>query len=258
MTDITKNPYLARVGGCDTVQNYMNMVMQLAGSWEVLLLVIADRMDYLVWQNTLPFEKRIESEITYKYRVLQEIYLPLVDRLGLDHLYAVLVEKAFQLAEPDEYNRLAAQIKPLRARLTSLAKSMPARIQRKLLMHGISGVLLQARIKTLYSISRKLKAEKDSIADILDLLAIRVILPVDESIFERAVSLITGMIDPCKAGSEQVKRSIVLKVKHEFYDPFRALHYNIVDQGTPIELVIMDQADYYNYSYGIAKQKRKD
>ena len=155
------------------LDSYRKLLTAMAGDPRVLIIKLYDRLHNAQTLEWLPEEKR------YFYaKETIEIYAALAERIGMSDLKAELEDLCFPYTHPNEYDDFIKSI--------TLAQSSREKYIKKiisLLSDEISNVEIQGRAKHNYSIYNKLK-EKESIEDIFDLVALRIITKTNDDCYK--------------------------------------------------------------------------
>jgi GTP pyrophosphokinase len=138
----------------------------------VLIIKLCDRLHNMETLQFLPTEKqkRIASETL-------EIYAPIAHRLGIRKIHRGLEDLSFQYVYPDEYKNIKALVEQKEgAEMESLEKFNKS-IKKELAKNGVINFHTEYRIKSLYSLYKKLKRFEMNLDKIYDLSAMRIIVP---------------------------------------------------------------------------------
>src|SRR5271154_1345962 len=150
-------------------ENVRKMLLAMVHDVRVVLVKLADRLHNM---RTLEFldparQQRIARET-------MDIYAPIAHRLGMSVIKGELEDLSFRHLEPDSYFALQKQVSekaPVHARFL---EEIQSNIRSRLVENGIPAVL-EARVKGLFSLHRKIQRQERSLDQIYDLLAVRVI-----------------------------------------------------------------------------------
>lgn len=157
------------------VETWRRMFLVMAKDLRVIFIKLADRLHNL---RTLEFvpkakQKRIAEETLY-------VYAPIASRLGIFSIKSELEDLCFRFLYPKHFFALQKDLMAhgkAHVRYIDEAKKV---IEGLLKKEGISGEV-SGRVKHLYSIYGKLKkSDKNSIYDIYDLFAMRIVLLDEE------------------------------------------------------------------------------
>jgi len=154
------------------VENLRKLFLAMAKDFRVVLIKLCDRLHNMkTLEHVRPDKQtRIAQETLY-------IYAPIASRLGIYRIKDELENLCFSYLATATYNDIQEQLSKTdkwRDQYIETTKKMLAELFSR---EGINA-LIDGRVKSPYSIFRKMqKKNKNSISDIFDLYAIRVILP---------------------------------------------------------------------------------
>ena len=169
---ISKLSLIKMQSGEPQVETWRRMFLVMAKDLRVIFIKLADRLHNL---RTLEFvpeakQKRIAEETLH-------IYAPIASRLGIYSIKSELEDLCFRFLYPKSFFALQKELMAhgkVHERYIEEAQEVLAGLLKK---EGIQGEV-SGRVKHLYSIYGKLKKiNKNSIYDIYDLFAIRIVLP---------------------------------------------------------------------------------
>ena len=106
-----------------------------------------------------------------------EIFAPIAHRLGMGKLRGELEDLAFRHLHPEDYRELAEQLEKRRPENEAFLKAVTARIEEKMNEAEVPFVLVEGRVKRLYSIWKKFRNQKITLDQVYDLVAARIITP---------------------------------------------------------------------------------
>src|SRR5262245_42917041 len=153
-------------------ENVRKMLLAMVDDVRVVLVKLADRLHNMRTLQYLSPEKRKRiAEET------MEIFAPIAHRLGMGKLRGELEDLAFRHLYPEDYRELAEQLEKRRPENEAFLKDVTGRIEAKMNEAEVPFVLVEGRVKRLYSIWKKLSAQKISIDQVYDLVAARIITP---------------------------------------------------------------------------------
>src|SRR5207245_11214010 len=103
-----------------------------------------------------------------------DIYAPIAHRLGMAVLRGELEDLAFRFLEPEAFFALQKEVSEKAPFHKKFLDEVQATIQSKLVEAGIPAEL-EARVKGLYSLHRKMLRQESGLEQIYDMLAVRVV-----------------------------------------------------------------------------------
>lgn len=152
-------------------ENLRKMFLAMSQDLRVIIIKLADRIHNMETLEGVRPEKRL--------RIAQEtleIYAPIANRLGMFRVKNELEDLAFPFVYPEEYkwtmNLMADRIKSESKYIEKIKKLT----QKELAKHNIEFNSLRSRVKSIYSIYRKLLRKGKDINKIYDLIALRIIV----------------------------------------------------------------------------------
>jgi len=155
-------------------ENIRKMLLAMVSDVRVVLIKLADRLHNMRTLEHLPQEKRQKIA-----RETLDVYAPLAHRLGMGKLRGELEDLAFRYTDPYTYQELESEVENLRGANEEFLASIVHDI-RQLLHSYHKEARVESRIKRLYSIQQKMQAQKLTLDQVYDLLAVRVICQTKE------------------------------------------------------------------------------
>jgi GTP diphosphokinase / guanosine-3',5'-bis(diphosphate) 3'-diphosphatase len=150
-------------------ENVRKMVLAMVHDVRVVLVKLADRLHNMRTLEYLPPDKqqRISRETL-------DIYAPIAHRLGMSVIRCELEDLAFRYLEPESFLALQKEVTEKEPFHQKFLEEVQATIRSKLVESGIPAEL-EARVKSLYSLHRKILRQESTLEQVYDLLAVRVI-----------------------------------------------------------------------------------
>ena len=150
-------------------ENFKKLLLTMSEDIRVILIKIADRLHNM---RTLEYmapnkQYKIAGETLY-------IYAPIAYRLGLNKIKMELENLSFKYEHPEEYAAIEEKLAITQAEREKLFNAFTAPIRTKLNEMGVK-YTLKGRIKSPYSIWRKMQTKHLSFEEIFDILAVRII-----------------------------------------------------------------------------------
>lgn len=156
-------------------ENFKKLLLTMSDDIRVILIKIADRLHNMRTLGSQAVNKqyKIAGETLY-------IYAPLANRLGLNSIKTELEDLSFKFEHPEEYSSIEQKLKATEDERDTVFTEFADPIRAQLDSLGISYEIKQ-RIKSPYSIWRKMQAKHIPFEEIYDLLAVRIIFePTDQ------------------------------------------------------------------------------
>lgn len=151
-------------------ENFRKMLLAMAQDVRVILIKLADRLHNMRTLDAMQPEART--------RIAQEtleIYAPIANRLGLNHVYQELEDLAFKHLHPTRYKVLEKAIKAARGNRREVVERIKQAIEDKLKECGITAQVY-GREKHLYSVYRKMQEKSLAFAEVFDIYGFRVLV----------------------------------------------------------------------------------
>ena len=151
-------------------ESFRKMLLAMSRDLRVILIKLADRLHNMrtLGAQSPESRRRIARETL-------EIYAPIAQRLGMNMVKAELQDLAFAALHPWRYAALAKRIReqPLVRREAMIG--IEARLAQQLAKEGLAHRLI-GRVKSPWSIYRKMREEHKSLEQVLDVFGFRVIV----------------------------------------------------------------------------------
>ncbi len=170
--------------------NIRKLLLAMAADVRVILIRLADRLHDLQTLEHSDRERQLEVA-----RETMDLYAPLAGRLGIDWMKRELEDLAFRYLYPEEYQRLASQIESSMADRQAFVDKVMGILRRALDENGLTGCRILGRPKHLYSIYRKLVAQKIPLEKVYDKVAFRIILKTVKECYE-ALGVVHSLWQP--------------------------------------------------------------
>lgn len=150
-------------------ENFKKLLLTMSEDIRVILIKIADRLHNMRTLSSMRVDKqyKIAGETLY-------IYAPLANRLGLNKIKTELEDLSFRYEHPEEYARIQDKLKGIRQQLDVLYEEFTTPIRERLDEMGVT-YTLKGRIKSPYSIWRKMQNKHVTFDEIYDILAVRIV-----------------------------------------------------------------------------------
>jgi len=169
-----------------TIGSLRKMFIAMAEDLRVVFIKLADRLHNM---KTLKYHPKPEKREKIALETLN-IYAPIADRLGLYEFKNALEEECFKILEPEDYKKIKRELKELKPSMDSFLENAEAEIRKLLDNWWIKNYEIDYRIKSVYSIYKKMQKKwLDSIKTLYDLFWIRIIVE-DETTCYRVLWMI--------------------------------------------------------------------
>ncbi len=150
-------------------ETFKKLLLTMSDDIRVILIKIADRLHNMrTLSSMLPGKQyKVAGETLY-------IYAPLADRLGLNAIKSELEDLSFQYEHPREYGEIERKLASTQAERRGFFAEFTEPIRKELDRQGFK-YQITARVKTPYSIWRKMQNKRVSFEEIYDILAARIV-----------------------------------------------------------------------------------
>ncbi len=154
-------------------ENFRKMLLTLHDDVRVIIIKIADRYHNMLTMDAMPEHKQVKmaSETLY-------IYAPLAHRIGLYNIKTELEDLSLKYTEPDVYRDIQEKIEQTKEEQKTYIEDFSNVIRGSLDKEGLDYVI-KGRMKSIYSIRKKMLAQNVAFNEIYDKFAIRIIYESD-------------------------------------------------------------------------------
>src|SRR6516164_7066456 len=226
-------------------ENVRKMVLAMVNDVRVVVVKLADRLHNMRTIQYLEPEKqqRIARETL-------EIYAPIAHRLGMGLIRNDLEDLSFRVLEPESFLALPKEVSEKQPVHQRFLEEVQATIRSKLVENGIPAEL-EARVKSLCSLHRKLERQQRGLEQVYDLLAVRVITDTERNCYAAL-----GVV-------HHIWRPVPGRFKDYIAMPrpnlYQSLHTTVIHGGQPFEIQIRTQDMHRIAEEGVAAHwKYKD
>jgi guanosine-3',5'-bis(diphosphate) 3'-pyrophosphohydrolase len=226
-------------------ENVRKMLLAMVNDVRVVLVKLADRL-----HNMRTLEYLEPSKQQRIARETMDIYGPIAHRLGMAVIKGELEDLAFRYLEPDAYFALQKEISEKAPVHQRFLEEVQNTIRTKLVENSIPAEL-EARVKGLYSLHRKIVRQERSLDQVYDLLAVRVVTDSERSCYAAL-----GVV-------HHIWRPVPGRFKDYLAMPrpnlYQSLHTTVIHGGQPFEVQIRTQDMHRIAEEGVAAHwKYKD
>ncbi|KQC28563.1 RelA/SpoT family protein [Flagellimonas eckloniae] len=155
-------------------ENFRKMLLTLHDDVRVIIIKIADRYHNMLTMDSMPEHKQVKiaSETLY-------IYAPLAHRIGLYNIKTHLEDLSLKYTEPEVYQDIRAKIEDTEEEQLAYIEDFSDVIRNSLDKEGLN-YTVRGRMKSIFSIRRKMKAQNVAFDEVYDKFAIRIIYKSDK------------------------------------------------------------------------------
>src|SRR5215204_2009347 len=221
-------------------ENFRKMLLAMVDDIRVILVKLADRLHNMRTLQYMADDKRV--------RIAQEtldIYAPIANRLGMSRIKNELEELSFRYLEPAAFETLNGRVEAKRLPTQGMIEQLTADITAKLNDAQVPVISIDGRVKRLYSIWLKLKAQKIDLEQVYDFVALRIVTPSVKDCYA-ALGIIHQTWSPVPG---RIKDFIAMPRPNGY----QSLHTSVIsDRGFPFEVQIRTEEMHRLAEEGIA------
>ncbi len=172
-----------------TADNLSKLLIATSNDVRVIIIKLADRLHNL-------------TELKYKKPVKQikiareslDVFSPIADQIGMGRVRMQIEEISFSYLDPKRFNYLKRLMQKRLGRSARKLGIVKLEVGQALKNHHIDAEI-NGRIKSIYSLHKKMLKKNDNIDDIYDLIALRVIVKTKEDCY-RVLGAIHSLYQP--------------------------------------------------------------
>ena len=172
-----------------TKDNLSKLLIAVGQDVRVIIIKLADRLHNLQTLQHMPREKQIKIA-----RESLEVFGPMADRLGMGRVRMQIEELAFSYLDPAEFKKLQIIMKKRLGKSTRKLGIVREEVDRTLKAQNIKNEI-NGRVKSIYSLHKKLSKVDGNIDDIYDLMALRIIVDTNEDCY-RVLGILHALYQP--------------------------------------------------------------
>lgn len=221
------------------IENLRKMLLAMSKDIRVIFIKLCDRLHNMRTLAAKPDQKRRITALETMH-----VYAPLAHRLGMQRIKQELENLAMQFLDPIGYAEVQAYIENKYGETVGFIEQIRSEIDRKMRENQIH-FSLEGRIKSVYSIYKKMYNQNKSFDQIYDFYALRIIVDTELECYT-ALGLIHEMFN-----------SIPGRFKDYISTPkpnmYRSLHTTVIGRaGIPFEVQIRTWEMHHVAEYGVA------
>jgi len=211
-----------------TKDNLSKLLIAVGHDIRVIIIKLADRLHNLSTLQYLSKEKQIKIA-----RESLEVFGPIADRLGMGRVRMQIEELAFSFLDPLEFRKTQILLKKRLGKSTRKLGKIRNEVEIELKKHSIH-FEINGRVKSVYSLYKKLRKVDGNIDDIYDLMALRVLVDKKEDCY-----LVLGIIHSLYAPMINRIKDYIATPKTNGY---QSLHTTVI---TPTKQIVEFQIRTY-------------
>ncbi len=149
------------------------MFVAMSEDIRVIFVKLSDRMHNM---KTLKYHPKKEKKERIALETLN-IYSPIADRLWLHKLKNSLDEECFKILNPEEYKKIKKQLNQSKTNIEAFMQEAKKEIEWVLKESNVSSFQIDFRVKSIYSIYKKMQRKwYENIHDLYDLYGIKILV----------------------------------------------------------------------------------
>jgi len=221
------------------IENLRKMLLAMSRDVRVIFIKLCDRLHNMRTLSAKPDNKRRITALE-----TMQVYAPLAHRLGMQRIKQELENLGLQFLDPIGYNEVHTHIEDKYGQNVGFIEKVRSQVDAKMRENNIH-FTLEGRIKSVYSIYKKMYSQNKSFDQIYDFYAMRIIVDTELECYT-ALGLIHEMFN-----------SIPGRFKDYISTPkpnmYRSLHTTVIGRdGIPFEVQIRTWEMHHIAEYGIA------
>ena len=227
---LTKISVIFDVHGFIQAENIRKIMVTLSKDVRVILIKLADRLHNMRTMDSMPRNKQIKiaSETIY-------LYVPLAHRLGLFEIKSELEDLSMKYSEPKIYKQIADKIIESKKERNRLIAEFIKPIKEEMAAQTFN-FEIYGRLKTVYSIWRKMREQAIPFEEVYDKFAIRIIIKTEEENEKSDCWRVYSIVTDCYRPNPDRLRDWISNPKANGYE---ALHTTVMGpEGNWVEVQI--------------------
>lgn len=221
------------------IENLRKMLLAMSKDVRVIFIKLCDRLHNMRTLSVKPDQKRRITALE-----TMQVYAPLAHRLGIQRIKQELENLSLMYLDPIGYEEVHRHIEDKYGQNLGFIENIRSTVDQKMRENNIH-FTLEGRIKSVYSIYKKMYNQNKSFDEIYDFYALRIIVDTELDCYT-ALGLIHEMFN-----------SIPGRFKDYISTPkpnmYRSLHTTVIGRdGIPFEVQIRTWEMHHVAEYGIA------
>jgi GTP pyrophosphokinase len=228
----------------EQAENFRKLILAMVQDIRVLIVKLADRLHNMRTIESMPPEtQQVKAHETL------DIYAPLADRLGMGRIKSELEELSFRVLYPKEYESLHVNLEERFQLDRQFILNIESQLKDALAKHAIAADVLW-RVKTAYSIYKKIVTKHVALEEVYDYLAFRIITHSGDDLGMQDCYRVLGMLHGMwKHVPGRIKDFIAIPKPNNY----RSLHTTLMTrEGQPFEIQIRTRHMHLVAEEGIA------
>jgi len=211
-----------------TKDNLSKLLIAVGQDVRVVIIKLADRLHNLSTLQYMKPEKQVKIA-----RESLDVFAPMADKLGMGRVRMQIEELAFSYLDPKEFKHLENVMKKRLGKSTRKLGLVREQVEKELTKQGFK-FEINGRVKSIYSLHKKLAKTEGNIDDIYDLMALRIVVSNNEECY-RVLGILHSLYQPMMS---RIKDYIAIPKPNGY----QSLHTTVI---TPNEQIVEFQIRTY-------------
>lgn len=221
------------------MENIRKMLLAMSRDIRVIFIKLCDRLHNMRTLDAKPEQKRRRTALETMH-----VYAPLAHRLGMQRIKQELENLAVRYLDPIGYAEVSENIERKYGQNRDFMEKVRSYISDKLDEYGLK-YRIESRVKTVYSIYRKMFNQNKSFDEIYDFYALRIIVETELDCYTAL-----GIIHELYKSMPGRFKDYISTPKPNMY---QSLHTTVIGRdGIPFEVQIRTREMHHVAEYGIA------
>ncbi|MBQ4000595.1 MAG: bifunctional (p)ppGpp synthetase/guanosine-3',5'-bis(diphosphate) 3'-pyrophosphohydrolase, partial [Oscillospiraceae bacterium] len=224
----------------EQAENLRKMLLAMSKDIRVMIIKLNDRLHNMRTMDYMAEQKRRD-----KSRETMEVYAPIAHRLGMEGLKDELQDLSLKYLDPKAFDEITEILDDLQEKNGQFIEKLTQEVHERLKENGLEHVEIQARVKSVYGIYRKLFIQNRSLEEIYDIYAIRILVDTVPECYT-ALGVVHDMYTPIPKRF----KDYISTPKSNMY---QSLHTTVIAENeTPFEIQIRTYEMHREAEYGVA------
>ena len=223
----------------ESIENLRKMLFAMSKDPRVMFVKLCDRLHNMRTISAMPEEKQKMIALETMH-----VFAPVAHRLGISKIKDELEDTSLQCLDPPAYNMIKTDVEKKFGASRDFIEKSQEKIKSRLNMQNIK-FTAEGRIKTIYSIYKKILMKGKSLDEIYDFYAIRYIVNNLEEVY-----IVLGIVHDLFKSIPGTFNDYISNPKPNSY---QSIHTTVInDNGIPFEVQIRTKEMHETAEFGVA------
>ena len=223
----------------ESIENLRKMLFAMSKDPRVMFVKLCDRLHNMRTISAMPEEKQKMIALETMH-----IFAPVAHRLGISKIKDELEDTSLQCLDPPAYNMIKTDIEKKFGESRDFIEKSQDKIKSRLNMQNIK-FTAEGRVKTIYSIYKKILMKGKSLDEIYDFYAIRYIVNNPDEVY-----IVLGIIHDLFKSIPGTFNDYISNPKPNSY---QSIHTTVINEnGIPFEVQIRTKEMHETAEFGVA------